>query len=325
MFLFMELQGKVIGGWRAWANLIRLPNLLTVPGDVLVGFVLALHGRPPDSDALSISMISGLCLYVAGLVMNDLVDLEIDRQQRPARSIASGAVSRSSARVCIAALLTIPLVLLGSRGVLPLASGISIGLLIFIYNMYARRSRMAAALVMGLCRAGLVWLGVIAASPGFHVYPDAVIAPVWWFLFIGSVSWLASREMNLHPYGFERWIPAWLIAAGAASVYLLAEAINQPSMYRGMLCFLFALMLAFQAGGSLGVTVMRKTSSHRISKIDTRKIYPHAIGLLISSLIPLQAGLLVYSSGEPWVMLSSLLLLFCWPMNRLLAKYFSPS
>jgi len=321
----MELQGKVISGWRAWANLIRLPNLLTVPGDVLVGFVLALHGRSPDADALLISLISGMCLYVAGLVMNDLVDLEIDRRERPARSIASGAVSRSSARVCIAALLTIPLVLLGSRGAVPLASGISIGLLIFIYNMYARRSRLAAALVMGLCRAGSVWLGVIAAAPGFHVTPDALFAPAWWFLFIGSVSWLASREMSHHPYGYERWMPVCLIAAGTVSVYLLVTAVNQQAMFRGMLCFLFALMLVFQAGSSLGVTVMRKTSSHRISKIDTRKIYPHAIGLLISALIPLQAGLLVFSSREPWALLSALLLLFCWPMNRLLAKYFSPS
>jgi len=321
----MELQGKVTSSWRAWANLIRLPNLLTVPGDVLVGFVLALHGRPPNADNLLIALISGLCLYVAGLVMNDLVDLEIDRRERPARSIASGAVSRSSARVCIAALLTISLVLLGSRGALPLASGITIGLLIFIYNMYARRSRFTAALVMGLCRAGSVWLGVVAASPGWHVYADALIAPAWWFLFIGSISWLASREMNHHPYGFERWLPALLIVVGALSVSMLVDAVNQQAMFRGMLCFLFALMLAFQAGGSLGVAVLRKTSSHRISKIDTSKIYPHAIGLLISSLIPLQAGLLVYSSGKPWVLLSALLLLFCWPMNRLLAKYISPS
>lgn len=321
----MELQGKVTGGWRAWANLVRLPNLLTVPGDVLAGFVLVLHDRSGQFDDLLVAVISALCLYMAGLVMNDLIDLEVDRKERPARSIASGAVSKPAARVCIAALFTVALTLLGSRGAWSLASGIGIGALIFAYNMYARRSRLAAALVMGLCRAGSVWLGVVTASPGLPFHPMAAFAPGWWFLLVSSISWLASRETSLHPYGRERWIPVAVIVCGQIIALILLDAASQHAMFRGMLCFIFATMLAFGAGASLGRPVLHRTSLRRVAKINTASIYPKAIGLLISCLIPLQAGLLIYSSGEPWIMLSALLLLFCWPLNRWLAKYFSPS
>ena len=77
----------------AWLRLLRLPNLLTVPGDVLVGFVLAGSGPAMGSTGLAWAVAASLCLYAGGLLINDLVDREVDQHERPDRPLPAGLVS----------------------------------------------------------------------------------------------------------------------------------------------------------------------------------------------------------------------------------------
>lgn len=321
MFSIMDLQGNV----RAWGNLLRVPNLLTVPGDVLVGFVLVLPNHHGDAQALLVALLASLALYAAGLIMNDLVDCEIDRRERPARPICSGAVSRKAARNLMALFMAGALVMLATRGVVPLASGIAVGALIFFYNLFARRNRVLAALVMGLCRAGNVVLGAAAVSGGLVFATQSLVVPFWWLAYIGAVSWIAAREVRPVPYGVERWLPAAVVVAGAAASVFLLHPFLAEGATRGIVCFVFALLLSWQAGVRLGVPVIKELASGKRMMLDVAKVYPVAIGWLISALIPLQAGLLVLLSNEAWVLLAALLLLFCWPLNRWLAKMFSAS
>ncbi|NEC51068.1 prenyltransferase, partial [Actinospica acidiphila] len=55
----------------AWAELVRLPALFTVPGDTLAG-IAATGARPRPRALLPIG--SSLCLYAAGMVLNDWAD-----------------------------------------------------------------------------------------------------------------------------------------------------------------------------------------------------------------------------------------------------------
>src|SRR5438876_11164896 len=80
---------------RAWLQLFRVPNLFTVPGDPLAGFLLATGGRIDARVVFAI--LASLFLYAAGLAMNDLADFDEDRRERPKRPLASGAISRGAA------------------------------------------------------------------------------------------------------------------------------------------------------------------------------------------------------------------------------------
>ncbi|MCP8713015.1 UbiA family prenyltransferase, partial [Streptomyces sp. AC04842] len=71
----------------AWAELLRLPALFTVPGDTLAG-VAAAGGRPDPRALLPIG--SSLCLYAAGMVLNDWADRAEDAVERPHRPLPSG-------------------------------------------------------------------------------------------------------------------------------------------------------------------------------------------------------------------------------------------
>ncbi len=66
----------------AWAELLRLPALFTVPGDALAGAAAA-SARPGPRTLLAIG--SSLCLYEAGMALNDWADRAEDAAERPHR------------------------------------------------------------------------------------------------------------------------------------------------------------------------------------------------------------------------------------------------
>ena len=73
------------------AELVRLPAVLTVPGDVLLG--RGDSGRPGGRGAAL-----GICLgsslqYLAGMALNDYADRELDAAERPGRPLPSGRVT----------------------------------------------------------------------------------------------------------------------------------------------------------------------------------------------------------------------------------------
>src|SRR3954447_23838104 len=79
---------------RVWLQLFRAPNLFTVPGDPLAGFLLA-NGSDLDRSVV-FAIVASLCFYAAGLLMNDLADEAEDLRERPNRPLPSGAVRRRS-------------------------------------------------------------------------------------------------------------------------------------------------------------------------------------------------------------------------------------
>jgi 4-hydroxybenzoate polyprenyltransferase len=73
------------------AELVRLPAVLSVPGDVLVGAAAAGRARELRRSAGLAGASS--CLYLAGMALNDYGDREVDARERPSRPIPSGRVT----------------------------------------------------------------------------------------------------------------------------------------------------------------------------------------------------------------------------------------
>ncbi|MFB7914340.1 UbiA family prenyltransferase, partial [Streptomyces sp. NPDC056061] len=113
---------------RAWAELLRVSALFTVPGDALAG-AAATGRRPGRGTALAAG--ASLCLYEAGMALNDWADREEDALDRPHRPIPSGRIAPGAA--------------LGAAGVLT-AAGLGLA---------ARAGRPALAVATGL--AATVW------------------------------------------------------------------------------------------------------------------------------------------------------------------------
>ncbi|RNG31619.1 SCO3242 family prenyltransferase [Streptomyces botrytidirepellens] len=79
---------------RAWAELLRVSALFTVPGDALAG-AAATRAAPNRGTALAVG--ASLCLYEAGMTLNDWADRDLDAVERPGRPLPSGRITPAAA------------------------------------------------------------------------------------------------------------------------------------------------------------------------------------------------------------------------------------
>lgn len=309
----------------SWLALVRVPNLLTVPGDVLAGAVLVSASDGLSEPALLWAVLAGLGFYMAGLVMNDLVDRATDLRERPDRPLPSGRVSPAAARGAMLALLALALMASFAGGPWMGGVGVLLGLSIIAYNLRARAYRITGALVMGACRAFNLLLGMAAAG-ALDTWPaDRWVVPLWWGLFVAALTWLASRETAAREYGMDRWLPLAICIGGGAYLFVAAPVWNSEGNTRALMCLVFAAMLNLQSAIRLGTHPKVELPSGRTRTIDLSRIHPAAIGVMISSLIPMQAAVIVGHAETAAGLFAGFLLLIAWPLNRWLAKSFAPS
>ena len=80
----------MIPGARDLVELVRAPAALSVPGDSLAGAAVA---GWPFRRRSALPAAAAVCLYWAGMALNDYADRDLDRLERPERPIPSGRVA----------------------------------------------------------------------------------------------------------------------------------------------------------------------------------------------------------------------------------------
>lgn len=203
-----------------WLELIRPPNLFTIPGDILAGASLALIGKN-EIHLIIPAVVISLFLYVSGLILNDYFDAKIDRTERPSRPIPSGKIPSKEALAASVALMVAAIFLsLSMSGVkllpveLPVYSIrkthvieiVSIlVVLIVLYNGLARKVPCIGFVVMGLCRGCNILLGAAVTTESFSskVFYGAGIET----FYIASVSSIAYTEAQSPPGIIRCWLP----------------------------------------------------------------------------------------------------------------------
>lgn len=148
---------------RAYLELARASNAPTVVTNVLMGCAIGAGFGPfPWAAAAAISLAAVL-LYISGMALNDVVDTDVDRAERPARPIPSGRISRRAAfafaGVCMAAGLAIS----AAFGLPAAAFALALAASIVAYNLLHQRSA-ATVVLMGLCRALVPLLAAAAVA-----------------------------------------------------------------------------------------------------------------------------------------------------------------
>ncbi|MEV8087251.1 SCO3242 family prenyltransferase [Streptomyces nigra] len=146
---------------RAWAELLRLPALFTVPGDALSGAVAA-GARPGPRTLLAIG--SSLCLYEAGMALNDWADRAEDAVERPHRPLPSGRIRPSSALTAACALTAAGLGLAAGAGRAALAVATPLAATVWAYDLGLKHTP-AGPVAMAAAR-GLDHLLGAAATTG---------------------------------------------------------------------------------------------------------------------------------------------------------------
>ena len=80
-----------------YLRLFRISNIFTVIADTTAAFLLVHGSLSPAGGWLSL-MVASCLIYTAGMILNDVFDLEVDQQQRPERPLPSGAIPVTTAK-----------------------------------------------------------------------------------------------------------------------------------------------------------------------------------------------------------------------------------
>ncbi len=86
----------------AYLRLLRLPNVFSALADVLMGWFVARmtwtwqESTQMEFAQLALLLGTSVCLYLSGLVLNDVFDYEVDKVERPERPLPSGAIPFST-------------------------------------------------------------------------------------------------------------------------------------------------------------------------------------------------------------------------------------
>ncbi len=248
---------------RAYAQLVRLPNVFTALADISLG-LLATWSLIPEGlssgwawNGLCL-LLASACLYSGGMVWNDVFDVEQDRRERPFRPIPSGRVSYRTASFFGAGLLGAGIgwaLLAGWRqDRLHWISGELAGCLvaaIILYDAWLKRT-WAGPLGMGTCRFFNVLLGLSLVDNlgwpwGFHL---ALIVGIY----IAGVTWFARTEAQTSNPSILTWSAGVMIAGLLLALPL--PAIASDSRYAPRTSALFPYLLV-GLGFLVGIPVSR--------------------------------------------------------------------
>jgi 4-hydroxybenzoate polyprenyltransferase len=251
----------------AWIRFLRLPNVLSVPGDVWVGAVV-MSRLPHDV----LREILAVCLaYVFGMALNDCVDVYRDRIHRPERPLPSDQISMTAARLACVGLA------LGSFLLLPAVSlVILLGLIVF-YTLVKEQFTLFGLLGMAGCRVCAVWIGAGAPS---QPSPALGLVGCVWFLYIVVVTGLARSEGKSSAKSSLAYLPVlWSVGTGWVVVQLFGFA-----------------------GGTLvvGCVLLGLTTKLAWKIQHAGRVHPAWIGEYIRLLFPLQAMVLIAADQLLW-------------------------
>jgi len=286
-----------------WARLLRVPNLFTVPGDVMVGLFLATGGRPEwhvAGGALAVVFI-----YIGGLFLNDFFDRVEDARERPDRPIPSGAVDPKAVFVAGVAMFAVGVGIAAAVLGGPIVPAVAVGVAFaaFLYNAVFKKIRILGPLVMGSCRAGSVVLGA-AFVGGISETPVLIAVGVTW-LYTAAITGLAANETDEtgeQKLGIDGLIPAAVLAAGGVLM-----CVSVRPVFPSAILAIGALVIGAGEAAWVGWRMMRRG-----------RVTPPSIGTLVRVMLSAQAAWCIWRvPGQAFSLAVQLFILFA--LLRLLA------
>lgn len=292
------------GSLRAWLQLMRPPNLITVPGDPLAGFLVAgMYVEKISLISVLPVLISAVLLYISGLILNDVADFKEDLMYRPERPLPSGDVSRRQALAVGLFLMTAGIGSAAWGGMMPAVTAACLAVLILFYNFVTRRSAVLGVFNMGLCRGTSVLLGASVAGM-FHPMVLIVAAGVTFFIMEVSVVALCEAEGKIRKG--SRWLPAFALFIFFATFFLRLGKLSVA----GLILASAAVIWCVLRGRALGSASDGKGVSQEV-------------GMFLRGQLIVQAAV-CSSTGFEGIVAAVCLLLIC-PVGIVLSRSFYSS
>ncbi len=284
-----------------YLRLFRIANIFTAIADVAMGFLCAQSSLQPWLPLLCL-VISSCLLYTAGMVLNDVYDVDIDAQVRPERPLPSGRISVARARALGGVLLLAGMAAGWIVGFLHQTGGefawrsgavaTLLALAILLYDIVLKRTA-AGPVAMGACRFLNVLLGAsVGVASGFNetwagFAPHEMAAAAGIGIYVVGVTAFARHEAT-HSSRPQLFTGAIVMAAGIlvlGLVHRLLPPVPRAGLHLQSETVWWALLAL------LGFTILRRAA---VAIADPR---PSAVQLTVKvailSIIVLDAAVVL--------------------------------
>jgi len=284
-----------------WLQLLRIPNLFTVPGDTVLGFIIG--GGTILCRSFPLTILAVIFLYSFGLITNDLADFSEDSLKRQKRPLPSGKVSIKSAKFAAFILLVLSLFISCRLNIYAFYSALILAVFILLYNILFKKNSIIGPFTVAICRTLSIIFGFLAAAGDQMPPPMLYIVCFTWLLYFFGVSLAAYFEAEPdHPvrglfilfFIPFLWIATAPLGSGALYVVILMKESN-PSFF---LAIASTFIFSFFILRNFIILSLDDRDSEKISK---------SIGELIGNIIFLQAAGCAFV-GFPYIALAIFLL-----------------
>ncbi|MDH2393499.1 UbiA family prenyltransferase [Streptomyces sp. HNM0663] len=312
---------------RAWAELLRLPAVFTVPGDALAGAAAA--GLRPGRGTVH-AIGTSLCLYEAGMALNDWADRDEDALDRPHRPLPSGRIPPAAALTAAVALTAAGLLCAARAGRRPLTVAAALTATVWSYDLHLKHTPAAPA-AMAAARALDLLLGATATAsaqpggslgaqtdqptdhtpdaPGVRAAPGAQAA-LGAALTLAAHTYAVTAVSRHEAHGGSTAVPLAALAAAAGTAAHLARD-PLPGVLPGVPTSALAGLYLRTAGTPLLHAALNPSP----------QLTRRAVAGGIRAMIPLQAALTARAGAR----LSGAALMGLAPLARRLARKVSPT
>lgn len=252
-----------------WWQLLRAGNVFTAMSNILAGYMLALGDWQPVLP-LALLVISSASLYLAGMVLNDVFDLELDRVERPERPLPAGRIDVGLATVVgwgfvLNGLLTAGLAAWLLASWLPIIVAALLTTAIVAYDAILK-STACGPLAMGVCRSINILLG--ASAVGSDSIPTAA------YLFAIAIGiytvglTLLARDEATQTSASQLSLACNVVQGGILAILLLATMPTLPKygwFAAWIVCFLAIRVFLYEPVMSLTPAAVQKSVSRLIT------------------------------------------------------------
>lgn len=278
--------------------------MFTVLADVGAAFLLVHQGPAPVSRFILIT-IAGVLLYWAGMILNDVFDVNQDREQRPGRPIPAGLIPLGQARTAGWLLLLAGIGLATAAGRIPADDrpltwlptfvALALAVMIVAYDGPLKKT-LLAPVAMGGCRVLSFLLGaspcfaIAVGTPLFEKY--LLCIAVGFGVYIMGITTMARREA-MGGSSSNLYIGLVVTAVGAIMLALAPELNPNQAGWNVQTNTIFPLMI-----GMIALPVIMR--GFRAAQDPSPVKIQTAIRVGIFTIIPLAASYAFLGAGPVW-------------------------
>ena len=273
----------------AWWQLLRVANAPTAVTNVVAGFLLA-RGEDQSLRALVPLCVASGCIYLGGMVLNDVLDSETDKHDRPERPIPSRRVRRFVAQ-CVAGVLIFGGLAAAASpdgGVLPTLVALGLVASVVMYNAFLKHG-VGGPVGMAGCRVLNVLLGASGGAAPFSLAPLLYAALVG--IYTAGLTWISLGE-NRPGWGRSQTLGACLMTLALGTLPALPMLALGP-----------AQLAVPAAAWMLGWLVLMAVVARLLmdARNDPRpEVLRRFVGLAITGFIALDALVCLAVAGPTW-------------------------